>query len=168
MATNLSVRRMLVIDDEPAIQQLFRRVFTSSDFEVETAGTAAEGLASLARDEPCAVILDLVLPDTCGLEAFRQIRQQNIKSPIVVITASGDSDTAIEAMKLGALDYLVKPLDVAELRHLVGRALEIYRLMNEPVELAEEPSTLANARGAGADRSMPRDAEGVQGNRGGG
>ncbi len=148
MAKNLSVRRLLVIDDEPAIQQLFRRVFTSSDIEVETAGTAVEGLASLTQDEPSAVILDLVLPDTSGLEAFRQIRQQNIKSPVVVITASGDSDTAIEAMKLGALDYLLKPLDVAELRQVVGRALEIYRLMKEPVELAQEPSTLANTGGA--------------------
>jgi two-component system response regulator AtoC len=131
---------MLVIDDEPAIQHLFRRVFASRNFMVETAGTAAEGISTLAREEPGAIMLDLVLPDGSGLDVFRQIRNSNSQTPVVVITASGDSDTAIEAMKLGAFDYLIKPLDVAELRRVVGRALEVYRLMKEPVEFAQEPS----------------------------
>ncbi len=134
-------QRLLVIDDEPAVHQLFRRVFESTEFEVEACGTIAEGLEAISAREPGAVILDLVLPDGSGLDVFQKIRQQNPRTPIIVITAWGDSDTAIKAMKLGALDYLMKPLDVRELRRVVGRAFEVYRLMCEPVEIKPEVSS---------------------------
>ncbi len=128
---------LLVVDDEPLVLQLFRRKFTSDNFEVVTADRAAEGLRLIAQKRPDVAILDVVLPDQTGIEAFRQIRQLDARLPVVLITATGASDTAIEAMKLGALDYLVKPLDFVQVRRVVEQALEIRRLMNESVEVSQ-------------------------------
>ncbi len=81
------------------------------------------------------VLLDIMLPEGSGLEAVRKIQDRDPKLPIIFITAGGTSDTTIEAMKLGAYDYLLKPLDLPKLRELVERALEIRRLMQVRVEL---------------------------------
>jgi two-component system nitrogen regulation response regulator GlnG len=92
----------------------------------------------LVKQGPDLVLLDIVMPEVSGLEAARQIQALDAKLPMIFITARGTSDTAIEAMKLGAYDYLLKPLDLPKLRELVGRALEIRRFMNVPVQLPRE------------------------------
>ena len=80
-------------------------------------------------------LLDVMLPQTSGSEVFDRIRKFDAKLPVIFITASGDSETAIEAMKGGAYDYLYKPLDVFKVRQCVGKALEMRRLMHVPVLL---------------------------------
>jgi two-component system nitrogen regulation response regulator GlnG len=94
--------------------------------------TAAEGLDLVAQQAPDVVILDLGLPDQPGLEVFRRIHRIDARIPVIFITGHGTTDTAIEAMKLGAFDYLLKPLELPVLRELIGRALEISRLMHVP------------------------------------
>src|SRR5271156_2937681 len=136
---------LLVIDDEPSILHAFRRAFRDDDVALVTAPTAAEGLASLERERPDVIILDVKLPDQSGLETLRRIRQTDARIPVVLITGHGTTDTAIEAMKLGAYEYLLKPLELSQLREMVGRALEISRLMRVPAVLADEA--------AAADRS---------------
>src|SRR5438132_11065662 len=89
----------------------------------------------LKSREPDVLILDVMLPGITGLELFDRVRKIDERVPVIFMTASGESDTAIEAMKLGALDYLMKPLDVARIKALVEQALEIRRLMETPVEL---------------------------------
>jgi nitrogen regulation protein NR(I) len=131
---------LLVIDDEPAILHAFRRGFQKPDITVLTAASAAEGLAMVAEHQPDAVILDLALPDLSGLDVFRHIHQCNAKIPVIFITGHGTTDTAIEAMKLGAFDYLLKPLELALLRELVTRALAISRLMRVPAVTEDEPT----------------------------
>jgi two-component system nitrogen regulation response regulator GlnG len=85
---------------------------------------------------PCdAVLLDILLPETSGLEVFESIRHIDGKLPVIFITALASSETAIKAMTLGAFDYLLKPLDLARVRDLVRQALEIRRLMSIPVEM---------------------------------
>jgi DNA-binding NtrC family response regulator len=101
---------LLVIDDEPAILHAFRRGFQNPEVTLLTAASAAEGLAMVAHHQPDVVILDLHLPDLSGLEVFRRIHQLNAKILVIFITGHGTTDTAIEAMKLGALDYLLNPL----------------------------------------------------------
>jgi two-component system nitrogen regulation response regulator GlnG len=131
---------ILVIDDEPSILHAFRRAFREGPVSLHTAPTAAEGLELLGREPPDVVILDLNLPDQSGLEAFGRIRQVDARIPVIFITGHGTTDSAIEAMKLGAFDYLLKPLELSPLRELVRRALEISRLMHEPAMLeTEEP-----------------------------
>lgn len=131
---------ILVIDDEPAILHAFRRGFQKPDVTVLTAASSAEGLAMVVQHQPDVVILDLHLPDLSGLEVFRRIHQLNAKILVIFITGHGTTDTAIEAMKLGAFDYLLKPLELAQLRELVARAFEISRLMRVPAVLEEEPT----------------------------
>jgi two-component system, NtrC family, nitrogen regulation response regulator GlnG len=129
---------LLVIDDEPSILHAFRRAFRDPSLVLLTASSAAEGLELVRHAQPDVVLIDIHLPDMSGLEAFRRIRAIDARIPVVFITGHGTTETAIEAMKLGAYDYLLKPLELAPLRDLVTRALEISRLMHVPALLAAE------------------------------
>src|SRR5262249_20368861 len=138
---------LLVIDDEESVRYSFRRVFESEEVCVVTAATGAKGLEEVRRQKPDVVVLDLQLPDASGLEIFRQIQTEDPKRPVIFITATGPTETAIEAMKRGAFDYLVKPVDLEQLSQLIERAFEAARLMRVPAELPAEE---------GADRLVGR------------
>jgi two-component system nitrogen regulation response regulator GlnG len=127
---------VLVIDDDPTVLQIFRRVFQETDVHVLTASSAGEGVELVTKCHPDVVILDIMLPDADGLETFQRIGAHDSKVPVIFITAGGTSDTAIEAMKLGAFDYLLKPLDFTKIRELVARAFQIRRFMHVPVGVA--------------------------------
>jgi two-component system nitrogen regulation response regulator GlnG len=126
---------LLVIDDEPSVCYSFRRVFEDEGVRVLTAATAAEGLAQVEAHEPDVVVLDLQLPDRSGLDVFRAIHAQDPRRPVIFITAHGTTETAIEAMKGGAFDYLVKPVDLERITAVLERAFEAARLMRVPAEL---------------------------------
>src|SRR5579859_6227437 len=130
---------ILVIDDDRATLHLMRQTFHDTGVEVETARTAGEGLDIVAERHPDLVVLDVMLPDTSGLEAFQNFKQLDPRLPVIFITAGGTSDTAIEAVKVGAYDYLLKPLDMDRVRELVQQALEMRRRMNIPVKLPGGP-----------------------------
>ncbi len=103
---------LLVIDDEENVRYSFRYVFEEDGVRVLTAATAAEGLA-MARDQaPDVIVLDLQLPDLPGLEVYRDLQALDRKRPVIFVTAHGTTETAIEAMKQGAFDYLVKPVNL--------------------------------------------------------
>src|SRR5437763_4685508 len=123
---------LLLIDDEPSIQHAFGRAFREPDFTLVTASSAAEGLAALARHTPDVVILDVHLGDATGLETFDRVRRHDARIPVVLITGHGTTDLAIEAMKRGAYEYLLKPLELPQLRDLVARACQSSRLMHVP------------------------------------
>src|SRR5262245_11023170 len=131
---------LLLIDDEASIQHAFRRVFRPPDFELLAASTAAEGLELLQERRPDTVLLDINLPDQSGLALYQQLRRHDARVPVIFITGHGTTDQAIEAMKLGAFDFLLKPLEVGPLRDIVGKALDISRLMREPI-MVDEPDT---------------------------
>ncbi|OWK43357.1 sigma-54-dependent transcriptional regulator [Fimbriiglobus ruber] len=133
--------KLLVVDDEAIICHSFRKVFASADVEVITAGTVAEGRHRVAADRPDVVVLDLQLPDGAGTELFSYIRETDPKRPVIFITAHGTTDTAIEAMKRGAFDYLNKPLDLEGMSQLLGRAFEAARVMRDPAALPDDPTT---------------------------
>jgi two-component system nitrogen regulation response regulator GlnG len=126
---------LLVIDDDTSILHAFRKAFRDPQLTVLTASTAAEGLEAVARDRPDVVILDLSLPDQHGMETLRHLHAIDARIPVIFITGHGTTDTAIEAMKLGAFDYLLKPLELPALRELVQRGLEISRLTHVPAVL---------------------------------
>ncbi|HWB14685.1 MAG TPA: sigma-54 dependent transcriptional regulator [Pirellulales bacterium] len=128
---------VLVVDDDRSVLHTFERIFAETGTRVCTARTAAEGVRQLGECLPDVVILDIMLPDQSGLETYHQIHAHDPKLPVIFITAGGTSGTAIEAMKLGAYDYLVKPLDVNQVRDLVNRALDIRRAMHVPVQLPQ-------------------------------
>jgi two-component system, NtrC family, response regulator AtoC len=135
---------LLVVDDEPAIQHAFRRAFGGGDYTLRSAGSAAEAVLSIRQDPPDVVVLDVRLPDATGLETYHQIRRLDARIPVVLITGHGTTDLAIEAMKEGAFDYLLKPLELSVLRELIGRAVRSSRKMRVPATIPEgEPAPTA-------------------------
>jgi two-component system nitrogen regulation response regulator GlnG len=129
---------LLLIDDDPIlIPEQVRHAFPAPAHRVEVATTGAEGVAKVAADPPDVVILDLRLPDQSGLDVYPQIRKLDARIPVVFATMAKTADDAIEAMKQGAYDYLFKPLDLHELRRVVGEALDVARRMRQPVVVAE-------------------------------
>src|SRR5437867_5145647 len=128
---------LLVVDDEPSILAAFRRAFRAAPLEVCTAETAGEGLELARQHHPDVVILDVQLPDMSGLEALGRLRELDARSPVIFITGKSTTNTAIEAMKLGAYEYLLKPLELAQLRQVVNRAVAISRLMHVPAIVAD-------------------------------
>jgi two-component system nitrogen regulation response regulator GlnG len=132
------VPKLLVVDDEPSILHFFRRAFSGPRFELETAESAKEGLEKVAQDRPDVIVLDVNLSDDSGLNLFRQIKEIDSRTPVIFITGHGTTATAIEAMQLGAYEYLLKPLELEELTTLVDRAFEISRLMKVPAVIPED------------------------------
>jgi two-component system nitrogen regulation response regulator GlnG len=128
---------LLVIDDEPDVQILFRETFRGSDVTLLTARSAAEGVAQMGLCRPDVIVLDIQLPGPSGLEIFREIHGRDPRVPVIFITGHGTAETAIEAMRLGAYDYLLKPLDLDYLREVVRRALAISRLMSVRAVVSE-------------------------------
>jgi two-component system, NtrC family, nitrogen regulation response regulator GlnG len=126
---------LLVVDDEQSVRYSFRRVFEGDGVTVLDARTAAEGLQLVKDQAPDVVVLDLQLPDRSGLDLFRDIHALDAKRPVIFITAHGTTETAIEAMKQGAFDYLVKPLDLERMSQVLERAYEAARLMHVPAVL---------------------------------
>ena len=99
---------LLVVDDDRSAQHMFRTAFAGTDTNVLTATSANEGVDLVTRYQPDVVVLDIMLPDDSGLRLFAQIQKLDDKIPVIFITGGGTSDTAIEAMKLGAFDYLAQ------------------------------------------------------------
>lgn len=128
-------RRILVIDDDPAIRRSLDYALSDSNLKVSLAGTAAEGLEAYQRDTPSAVVLDLFLPDRHGLEVLKEIREKDSDAAVIVVTASDKLRDAVEAMKLGAIEYMVKPYDVEALRMLIHQAI---RTRRERMELGAQ------------------------------
>jgi two-component system nitrogen regulation response regulator GlnG len=123
---------LLVVDDEPGVCYSFTRLFGDEATRVLTAGTVAEGVRLFAAERPEVVVLDLQLPDGTGLQAFEAIRAISPKQPVVFITAHGTTTAAIEAMKQGAFDYLIKPLAFDRVTDILKRAFEAAYLMRVP------------------------------------
>jgi len=128
---------LLVVDDESSILTAFRRAYRNHEMEVLTAETAAAGLAIAREQHPDVIIFDIQLPDMSGLDALRQLRAIDARSPVIFISGKSTTDTAIEAMKLGAFEYLLKPLELAQLRQVIDRALLISRMSHVPAVVAE-------------------------------
>ena len=130
---------LLVVDDEPSILHFFRRAFGDPDVQLVTASSAADGLEKVQNAKPDLIVLDVDLAGESGLDLFRRIQQVDPRTPVIFITGHGTTATAIEAMQLGAYEYLLKPLELDQLLDLADRAFEISRLMKTPTVISEGP-----------------------------
>jgi len=124
---------VLLVDDDPLVAQLVQAALPAGEFKIRFARTGAAALDLYQQHRPHVLLLDNVLPDATGLELLARFRQRDATLPVIFITAHGNSQTAIEAMKQGAFDYLTKPLDLAVLESQVRLAREARRLMRVPV-----------------------------------
>ncbi|HEY0253226.1 MAG TPA: sigma-54 dependent transcriptional regulator, partial [Kofleriaceae bacterium] len=141
--------RVLLIDDDPVlVPRQVRHTFQSPDYDVIVAGNGAAGLACVRDARPDVILLDLRLPDRSGLDVYSEIREIDARIPVIFVTMAKTADTAIEAMKFGAYDYLYKPLDLEQLQLTVREALEVDRRMLEPVAFGEPADEAGGIFGA--------------------
>jgi two-component system nitrogen regulation response regulator GlnG len=144
-----TVGRLLFIGGQPAL--VSRRVLeelAGACYCVDVVNTGVAGVEQVRNQEPDVIILDLHLPDECGLEVHRQIRRINPRIPVIFVTMARSADAAIEAMKQGAFDYLFRPLDAHQLRRAVDQAMDV---------ALQAPSMMdngANSSGLEADSSI--------------
>jgi DNA-binding NtrC family response regulator len=115
--------RILIVDDEPAIGWSLREVLADEGHAVEVAASVEAGLETCGRQSPEAILLDVRLPGGDGISALPEFRKLVPESPIIVMTAFGDLDTAVRAVEAGAYDYLVKPFDLERVSQVAARAL---------------------------------------------
>ncbi len=125
--------KILLVDDESDVLYSFKRIFDTPDIEISTASSGEAALEAIPGVKPHLVIMDVRMGGINGLETLRRIRQQDGKLPVIMMTAYGTTQTAIEAMKLGAYDYLLKPFEVPKLKEIVHGALDASRAMRQVV-----------------------------------
>ena len=117
--------KILVIDDEQSQLELLELFLTRKGYQVRCTATAEEGLRLDRAFEPYVVILDIHLPDKDGLEVLQELKKKNPRSNTIMITAYHDMETTVKAMRLGACEYITKPIDVDELEKAVTRAFRL-------------------------------------------
>ncbi len=130
--------RILIVDDEPSQREILQGFLAAEGWEVDTAENGTEAL-NLFRKHPFDLCLvDYRMPDMTGLELLEKLKSQPPEAAVVIITAYGSITSAVEAMKLGAYDYLTKPIDLDELSHLIAKIQERQHLLTEVRELREQ------------------------------
>ena len=129
---NAPTKRALVIDDEPVVLKSYSRILRGGGMEVECAASGGYGLELAAKNRFDVMLLDLKIPDVDGMEILRQVKQVRPGAVVVMVTGYPSVDTAVEAMKLGACDYVVKPFSPKELREVVARALGPQKRQKQP------------------------------------
>ncbi|MGH7229231.1 MAG: sigma-54-dependent transcriptional regulator, partial [Nitrospiraceae bacterium] len=123
-------KRVLLVDDEPGIRATLKAVLEPT-YEVTCAADARSGLDLFRQEAPNLVILDVILPGTDGLTVLQTIRSEDQNMPVIMLTGTKTVKTAVDAMKMGAADYLTKPFDIEELRLIVAKTLDTHDLERE-------------------------------------
>lgn len=130
--------QLLLIDDDPGlILMQLRLAFPDSAYRIEAAYSGAEGIERIRASRPDVILLDVRLPDRSGPEVYQEIRKIDTRIPVIFVTVVKTADQTIDAMRQGAYDYLFKPLDLHQLRRVVGEALEVSRRMRQQAVIAE-------------------------------
>ncbi len=132
------MRKILVVDDEPNIRKMLMRVLSSEGFTVKEAVNGLEALKKIEEENNSLVLLDLKMPGLNGIETLEKIREYDKDLPVIMMSAYGSIPEAVEAMKKGAIDYLIKPFDIEELKIIVERAIQQYELKVENIYYREE------------------------------
>src|ERR1700754_2343689 len=133
--------KLLIVDDEAHIRRILSLMLSDNKFEVAEAGSGEEAIETCKKFMPQVVLLDISLPGINGLATLEQLLKTHKNLDCIMMTAYGTIRSAVEAMRLGAFDYLTKPFDNDELLMIINRALEIKRLSHEVEELRTELSS---------------------------
>jgi DNA-binding NtrC family response regulator len=133
--------RILVVDDEEIVIRSCLRILDGSGYQIETAHDGREALQRVDQNPYDILILDIMMPNVGGLEVLRRVKESHPDIDVIMITGLSQIDTAVQAMKLGAFDYISKPFEPDELKLVVQRALERRELMQENLNLKSEVSS---------------------------
>ncbi|MEJ2658650.1 MAG: sigma-54 dependent transcriptional regulator [Desulfobacterales bacterium] len=126
---------ILIIDDDDQLRKSFNKLLIEEGYHSKCAASGEAGLKIIQDETPDLVILDMRLPGMNGFETFKIIHEKEPKLPVIIMTAFGTTETAIEATKMGAFDYILKPFDIPEILLVIRQALEASRFMRSPVDV---------------------------------
>lgn len=129
------MKKILVVDDEPNVHYSFKKVFSES-YVVLSASSGEEAIDIISRDTPDLVIMDIRMPGMDGITTLRKIKSIDPKLHIIIMTAYGTMETAVEAMRLGAYDYTLKPFDIDWMKTTISSALSVTEMMKKKVALS--------------------------------
>lgn len=132
------MQTILIVDDDRSIRYSLKRML-EDNFSVLTAQNGEEALARVKESTPDLIIMDIKMPGRSGIEVLKEIKLVDPKSLVILMTAYGTTETAIEAMKYGAFDYILKPFPIPQMKELVQKAITLRKLMKEEVSYAPEP-----------------------------
>jgi DNA-binding NtrC family response regulator len=132
------MRSILIVEDDPLVRKTLASQLAKKSFDIAVAETGEGGVKAFAESPPDLVLLDVRLPDIDGLEVLRRIKERNRRAVILVMTAFDDMKTTVEAVKLGAFEYLVKPLNTTELDLAIEKAFQVRALEERVSYLVEE------------------------------
>lgn len=130
---------ILIVDDDDQLRKSFERLLTDEGYAVVSAASGEEGLEKIRQAVPDLVVLDMRLPGMDGFQTFTRIHQAEPRLPVIIMTAYGTTETAIEATKRGAYDYILKPFDIPDLLGVIKQALETARFLRFPVDVDGVP-----------------------------
>jgi len=130
---------ILIIDDDDQLRKSFQKLLSEEGYTAEGAASGEAGLEIIKDRLPDLVIVDIRLPGMNGLETFQTIHALEPKLPVIIMTAYGTTETAIEATKMGAFDYILKPFEIPDMLAVIKQALEAGRFMRTPVRLNVSP-----------------------------
>jgi nitrogen regulation protein NR(I) len=150
----ISMGTILVVDDDPQLRQSFEKLLAQEGHAVKTAANGEAALAAVQAALPDLVIMDVRMPGLSGLETFRRLHEIEPKLPVIIMTAFGTTETAIEATKLGAFDYVLKPFDIPDILALIEQALEAGRFMRSRVEMDAGPEAATGDALIGRSKPM--------------
>ncbi|AKJ43375.1 acetoacetate metabolism transcriptional regulator AtoC [Pragia fontium] len=123
--------RILIVDDEENVRRMLATVFTHDNHQVICAEDGQQALELFQQQTPDVVLMDIRMPKLNGMEALQVMRQLNQDTPIILMTAYAAVETAVEALRLGAFDYVIKPFDLDELKIMIGRAMQLREMKQE-------------------------------------
>ena len=145
---------ILIIDDDNQLRLSFKRLLENEGYGVISAPSGEAGLKSVIKEPPDLAVLDIRLPKMNGLETFKAIHRIEPKLPVILMTAYGTTETAIEATKQGAFDYILKPFEIPEMLQVIAKALEAGRFMRSPVAMNVAPEQACGEIIIGHSQSM--------------
>lgn len=120
--------KVLIVDDNPEAHHLLTRTLSPLEYEIASAHNGPQALEQIEAEQPSVVILDIMLPEPNGMEIFKQIHEREVKVEVIILTAHASLETSLEALELGAYDYITKPFQIDEIRSTVRQAMEKRRL----------------------------------------
>ena len=145
---------ILIVDDDPQLRQSFEKLLNEEGHRVRTAATGEAALDMVRDAAPDLVIMDVRLPGKSGLETFRAMHEVEPKLPVIIMTAYGTTETAIEATKMGAFEYVLKPFDIPDILALIAQALDAGRFMRSRVEMNVSPDATSGDAIIGHSKPM--------------
>ncbi len=152
----MSAEHILVVDDEPDIREIVREILTDEDYSVVVADNAESAREMRAKRDPDLVLLDIWMPGTDGISLLKEWHEEGLEVPVIMISGHGNVETAVEAVRHGAYDFLEKPLSTAKLLVTIERALLTRNLKRENKQLRSQLEPATTLVGSSSDLSSLR------------